>query len=88
MPGLFQNRDYAAAVARAFVPSFPKEITRSGVETRIQRQSRLVDQNPLRVEAIITEAVLHLEVGGPEVMRRQRAGGCWSSPRCRTSSCG
>ncbi|MFD8499469.1 helix-turn-helix domain-containing protein [Amycolatopsis sp. NPDC059657] len=72
VPGLFQSRDYAAAVARAFVPSFPEEITRSGVEARIQRQSRLVDQNPLRVEAIITEAVLHLEVGGPEVMRRQR----------------
>ncbi|MFE0027017.1 helix-turn-helix domain-containing protein [Amycolatopsis sp. NPDC059021] len=72
VPGLFQTRDYVTALGRAFVPSSPKDEAQRGIDARIQRQSRLIDENPLRVQAIITEAVLRIEVGGAEVMARQR----------------
>ncbi|WP_216211743.1 helix-turn-helix domain-containing protein [Amycolatopsis aidingensis] len=72
VPGLFQTRDYTAALQHASVPPLPAEAEQDRLDARMHRQGRLTDDTPLEVEAILTEAVLHVEVGGPEVMRRQR----------------
>lgn len=69
--GLMQTPEYAAAVIQASQPSAPAELVRRQVDVRARRQARLRGTNPLRLEAIITEGALHIQVGGPETMRRQ-----------------
>ena len=41
------------------------------VHVRLTRQERLVSDSPLRLWAVLSEAVLLQQVGGPEVMRAQ-----------------
>ena len=41
------------------------------VEARMQRQHSLSKKHPLRLWAIVDEAALHREAGGPEVMAEQ-----------------
>jgi hypothetical protein len=72
MPGLLQTRQYALALAKAFVPRPTEQVAFSQVEARIKRQKRVFeDKNPLSVHAIIGEAVLRQPVGGSAVMRDQ-----------------
>ncbi|GAB3494579.1 helix-turn-helix domain-containing protein [Amycolatopsis cihanbeyliensis] len=72
VPGLLQTLEYGAALDRASVPALPVEAEQDRLDARMHRQGRLTDDTPLQVEAILTEAALHVEVGGAEVMRRQR----------------
>lgn len=71
-PGLLQTPDYARALhARAYPPVSVKR-TDEQIEVRRVRQQALVrKENPLKLSAIVDEAVLHRVVGGPEVMERQ-----------------
>jgi hypothetical protein len=69
--GLLQTNDYAAAVARANLPSASEEIVHRRVDVRTRRQERLTGDKRLYVEAVLTEGSLRTQVGGPEVMRRQ-----------------
>lgn len=71
VPGLMQTADYATAVTRAYGPDIPEETLADRVNARIQRQGRLTDSTPLKVEAILAEAALTINVGSPEVMRDQ-----------------
>jgi hypothetical protein len=41
------------------------------VETRLRRQERLVDDDPLRLTAVMSQAALLQQIGGPAVLRRQ-----------------
>ncbi|MGV9533415.1 helix-turn-helix domain-containing protein [Streptosporangium sandarakinum] len=71
MPGLLQTEDYARAVIRAgFVLAPPGEMERR-IEIRMARQALLTKTEPLRLWAIIDEAVISRTVGGPSVMRSQ-----------------
>lgn len=70
VPGLFQLPDYARAVALAD-PSVRREDLERIVQLRTERQKRLTADDPLRVRALIDQAALTRNVGGPEVMRAQ-----------------
>ncbi|NEE57358.1 transcriptional regulator, partial [Streptomyces sp. SID8455] len=70
-PGLLQTAGYARAVTRASLDGLPADHLDSLVEVRLTRQRVLRADPPLRFTAVLDEAVLHREVGGPEVMRDQ-----------------
>ena len=74
VPGLLQTPDYARAVTRAAVGGGLGELDErleALVQVRLARQDVLRSQPPLELSAVLDEAVLHREVGGPEVMERQ-----------------
>ncbi|MEU6392333.1 helix-turn-helix transcriptional regulator [Streptomyces sp. NPDC046939] len=69
--GLLQTPAYARAVLRGGLPNgSDEEITRR-VELRLRRQSLLEREDAPTLWVVMEEAVLHREVGGPEVMREQ-----------------
>jgi transcriptional regulator with XRE-family HTH domain len=71
VPGLLQTADYARAVIRAFRPDdTADEITRR-VEVRLARQAVLARDDPPRLWAVISEAVVRRAVGGQAVMAVQ-----------------
>ncbi|AQS70793.1 helix-turn-helix transcriptional regulator [Streptomyces pactum] len=73
VPGLLQTPEYARAVTRAAADGLPEERLDTLVEVRLARQDVLRAQPPLRLSAVLDEAVLRREVGGPGVMARQLA---------------
>ncbi|MFG3509574.1 helix-turn-helix domain-containing protein [Streptomyces sp. NPDC047821] len=71
VPGLLQTADYARAVTRAALEGVPAATVDSLVRVRMARQEVLRADPPLRLEAVLDEAVLRRQVGGPGVMRGQ-----------------
>ncbi|MDH6623154.1 transcriptional regulator with XRE-family HTH domain [Streptomyces sp. LBL] len=71
VPGLLQTPEYARAVTRAAVDGLDDERLDALVEVRLARQDVLRSQPPLELSAVLDEAVLRREVGGPEIMTRQ-----------------
>ncbi|MEV6591403.1 helix-turn-helix domain-containing protein [Streptomyces acidicola] len=71
VPGLLQTPEYARAVTRAAVEGVPEDKLDALVEVRIARQDVLRADTPLKLNALLDEAVLRREIGGPEVMARQ-----------------
>jgi len=72
VPGLVQTEDYVRAVVTGTTPHATVDNVDRRVEARMRRQELLTAQeNPLRLWAILDEAVLHRTVGGPEVMAAQ-----------------
>ncbi|MFF7277381.1 Scr1 family TA system antitoxin-like transcriptional regulator [Streptomyces griseorubiginosus] len=71
VPGLLQTPEYARAVTRAAVDGLDDERLDALVEVRLARQDVLRAERPLELSAVLDEAVLRREVGGPEVMTRQ-----------------
>ncbi|MDL5200182.1 helix-turn-helix transcriptional regulator [Streptomyces sp. ALI-76-A] len=71
VPGLLQTPEYARAVTRAAVDGMAEERVDALVEVRLARQDVLRSEPPLELSAVLDEAVLRREVGGPEVMTRQ-----------------
>jgi transcriptional regulator with XRE-family HTH domain len=71
VPGLLQTPEYARAVTRAAVGPPDAANLDTLVEVRLARQDVLRADPPLRMSAVLDEAVLRREVGGPEVMRAQ-----------------
>lgn len=69
--GLLQTEEYAAAIGEAYVPRASAKVIRQRVDARRQRQKRLFGENPIRVEAVLTEGALRTQVGGVDVMRQQ-----------------
>jgi transcriptional regulator with XRE-family HTH domain len=72
VPGLLQTQRYAQALVDA-AHLFHKPDTRPGnlVDVRVNRKKPLEGPDPLVVHALIDEAVLHREIGGPDVLREQ-----------------
>ncbi|MFE2048094.1 MULTISPECIES: helix-turn-helix domain-containing protein [unclassified Streptomyces] len=73
VPGLLQTPEYARAVTRAAADGLPQERLDTLVKVRLARQDVLRTQPPLELSAVLDEAVLRREVGGPGVMERQLA---------------
>jgi transcriptional regulator with XRE-family HTH domain len=73
VPGLLQTPEYARAVTRAAVGGLDDERLDALVEVRLARQDVLRSNPPLKLSAILDEAVLRREIGGPDVMSRQLA---------------
>jgi transcriptional regulator with XRE-family HTH domain len=72
IPGLLQTEQYARAlVAAAHRFNDPSTKVEGVIATRLSRQQTLVGQHPLRLHAIIDEAVIGRNVGGSSVMREQ-----------------
>ncbi|MCW2639447.1 MAG: transcriptional regulator [Dactylosporangium sp.] len=71
VPGLLQSEDYARAVIKGVLPLASDDEVERRVEARIQRQQSLRKKSPLRLWAILDEAVLHRRVGGTKVMVEQ-----------------
>ncbi|MFI6934205.1 helix-turn-helix domain-containing protein [Streptomyces sp. NPDC050287] len=71
VPGLLQTPEYARAVTSAAVDGLDDERLDALVEVRLARQDVLRSQPPLELSAVLDEAVLRREVGGPGVMTRQ-----------------
>ncbi|MCB5163406.1 helix-turn-helix domain-containing protein [Streptomyces bambusae] len=74
IPGLLQAPEYVRAlvVSGDWWQDRPEEIE-NVVEGRLKRQRRLWGDDPLYLHAVIWEAALRQQVGGPEVMRAQLA---------------
>ncbi|MDN0200250.1 helix-turn-helix transcriptional regulator [Streptomyces sp. S.PNR 29] len=71
VPGLLQTSEYARAVTRAAVDGLSEDQLDALVEVRLARQDVLRTDPPLRLSAVLDEAVLRREVGGPDVMACQ-----------------
>ncbi|MET9502845.1 helix-turn-helix transcriptional regulator [Streptomyces sp. NPDC006622] len=71
VPGLLQTAAYAREVTRAAVEGLDEERLDALVEVRLARQGVLRARPPLEMDAVLDEAVLRREVGGPEVMAHQ-----------------
>jgi transcriptional regulator with XRE-family HTH domain len=71
VPGLLQSTEYSAAIGQAYLPRASADAVRQRVEARARRQERLTDENPIKVEAVVSEAAFRTLVGGPEVMSHQ-----------------
>ncbi|GAA2508634.1 helix-turn-helix transcriptional regulator [Streptomyces gobitricini] len=71
VPGLLQTAEYARAVTRAALGGVPAATVDSLVRVRIARQEVLRADPPLRLEAVLDEAVLRRRVGGAGVMKQQ-----------------
>jgi transcriptional regulator with XRE-family HTH domain len=71
VPGLLQTPEYARAVTSAAVEGLAAERLDTLVEVRLARQDVLRADPPLELSAVLDEAVLRREVGGPGVMARQ-----------------
>jgi len=72
VPGLLQTPEYARAMHQGSLPAeFTPERADALIEVRLRRQQVLTRDQPLRLEAIIDEAVLHRVVGGRAVMAAQ-----------------
>lgn len=74
IPGVFQTREYSAAVIDLRKSLRPDDGTSSledVVALRERRKEILRRPNPPQVRAVIGEAALRTQVGGPSVMREQ-----------------
>jgi len=71
VPGLLQTDDYARAIIRREHAHAPDSEIDRRIELRRGRQQVLRRQDPARLWAVMDEAVLRRQIGGPEVMRAQ-----------------
>lgn len=71
IPGLLQTESYARSLIDQDDVFIPKKEVAKRVEVRMRRQDRLYDSDPLRLNAIVSEAALLQQVGGPDVLRDQ-----------------
>lgn len=72
IPGLLQTRGYAEAVVLGTQPDTGPEAIRSRVAVRLKRQERISGADEIgSFWAVIDEAVLARQVGGPAVMAEQ-----------------
>jgi hypothetical protein len=73
VPGLLQTEAYVRAIYGPTHNSFSEDELDRLVQVRVTRQEVLHRESPLKLSAIINEAVLHRAVGGTDVMRAQLA---------------
>lgn len=72
VPGLLQIPDYARAVMRGGPAELGDEEIEERLKIRAERQKLLTaETDPLRLVAVLDEAVLHRLIGGPTVMKAQ-----------------
>lgn len=71
VPGLLQTPEYIRAVTVASHQWQTADEIEQFVQVRLARQERLVSDSPLQLWAVLSEAVLLQQVGGPKVMSTQ-----------------
>ncbi len=70
VPGILQTNRYTEAT-RTAMGTVPSEGPEKLVAVRSARQKRLTGDAPVILRAVLNEAVVRREIGGPEVMREQ-----------------
>ena len=70
IPGLLQTEDYVRALVTAD-PNTTDVRLRKRIELRLRRQQRLLGPDPLTMVAIVSQAALMQQIGGPAVLQRQ-----------------
>ncbi|MFF3214787.1 helix-turn-helix domain-containing protein [Streptomyces sp. NPDC002886] len=70
VPGLLQTADYVRALGVTSDWTNPDEIEVL-VQSRLKRQARLWGEKPVGFHAVLWEAALRQQIGGPDVMRAQ-----------------
>jgi len=73
VPGLLQCEEYAIAMIKAARPGDSDQEIERRVRVRMERQSLLIQDDPIDLWVVLDEAVLSRPVGGDEVMRDQLA---------------
>ncbi|MEV8403631.1 helix-turn-helix domain-containing protein [Streptomyces niveus] len=73
VPGLLQTEAYVRVIHHGAYDGLSQEEIDRMVALRMTRQEVLRRESPLKFAAIMSEAVLHRQVGGPELMRAQLA---------------
>ncbi|MFI9171834.1 helix-turn-helix domain-containing protein [Streptomyces lincolnensis] len=68
IPGLLQTSEYARAVFRAYQPTAPEDVINELLSARLERADILGDPTKPLLWAVLDEAVLRRETGGPRVM--------------------
>jgi transcriptional regulator with XRE-family HTH domain len=71
IPELLQTEDYARAVIRSGMMSSPNDDIDRQVALRMARQPAITRADPPKVWAVLDEAALRRQVGGPGLMRLQ-----------------
>jgi transcriptional regulator with XRE-family HTH domain len=71
IPELLQTEDYARAVIRSGMMSSPSDDIERQVQLRMARQPAITRDDPPKVWAVLDEAALRRQVGGPGLMRLQ-----------------
>ena len=71
VPALLQTGDYARVTIRGIERRMDPAVLDQRLEARLRRQELLDRDRPPRYRALLDEAVLHREVGGPAVMHAQ-----------------
>ncbi|MER5183668.1 helix-turn-helix transcriptional regulator [Streptomyces sp. NPDC002896] len=71
IPGLIQTTDYAREIFRQDVPELSPPDIEHRVSFRIKRQAVLFRDDPTPHQAIVHEAALRMQFGGPAVTRTQ-----------------
>lgn len=71
LPGLLQTTDHARAIFQHVVPALPPPEIEHRISLRIKRQAILYRDNPTAYSAIIHEAALRMQFGGPSATRAQ-----------------
>jgi transcriptional regulator with XRE-family HTH domain len=73
IPGLLQTEEYAIAVIRGAQSGDTDQEIERRVRVRMERQSLLIQDDPIDLWVVLDEAVVSRPVGGDEVMRDQLA---------------
>jgi len=73
VPGILQTRRYTEATRVAMSAADPLEVSERLVAVRAARQKRLTGDEAMILRAVLNEAVVRRQVGGPDVMREQLA---------------
>lgn len=71
VPGLLQTEEYARSALRAQIPDATDDDVERRVKVRMERQTRLRGDDPVKLWAVIGEGALRYLVGGSDVMRGQ-----------------
>jgi transcriptional regulator with XRE-family HTH domain len=71
VPALLQSEDYAREIIKGIAPKIDEDTLAQRVEARMRRQKLLFAPKPPKYRALLDEAVLHRQVGGPAVMKAQ-----------------
>jgi transcriptional regulator with XRE-family HTH domain len=71
VPGLLQTPDYMRTLFREGPCSYSAEEVEKATEARLARQEVLNKEEPPEYWAVLYEAALRAEIGGPKVMRAQ-----------------
>jgi transcriptional regulator with XRE-family HTH domain len=71
VPGMLQTSEQAMAVFRAAVPALPEHEVALRLALRSERQQLITGDKPIPYVAVVHEAALRMEFGGPEVARAQ-----------------